>query len=67
MTAVSEDYGVECSGHGVSSIDYGGVVVPEIDINLSDQQLAYIQHNFNPLQQSDINGIDVYLEVKIMY
>ncbi len=48
MTAVTEDYGVECSGHGVSSIDYGGVVVPEIDIN--NNWHNYIQHNFNPLQ-----------------
>lgn len=64
MTAVTEDYGVECSGHGVSSIDYGSFVVPEIDIDLNEQQLAYIQENFNPLQRSDINGVDVYLQVK---
>ena len=58
---VGDDHGVEGNDQGISSIDYEGVVVPEIDIDLTRQQLVYIEQNFNPLRQSQFNGIDVYI------
>lgn len=41
-----------------------GVVVPEIEPDLNDSELVYIQQHYNPLQKSDYNGVDIYLQVK---
>ena len=61
---IGDNYGVEGNDQGISSIDHEGVVVPETNVDLSQQQLAYIGQNFNPLRQSEFNGVDVYIEVK---
>ncbi len=60
---VSDDYGIDGCHQGISSI-HEGVVVPEIDIDLNEQELAYIEQNFNPLHRSEFNGVDVYIQVK---
>ena len=59
---VGDDYGVECNGQGISTDQ--AVIVPEIEIDLTVEQMAYIEQNFNPLRRNDYNGLDVYLEVK---
>ena len=44
-----------------------GVVVPDVGFTPTDTQLDYIQENFNPLQRSDYNGVDVYIMFKRIY
>lgn len=64
---VNDDYGVELNEHGpVNTIsEYEGhrVVVPEVEIDLSQQQRDYLK-SINPLVRSDFNGADIYLQVK---
>lgn len=63
--SVDEDYGVDFDTYGSNSyLDENGVVVPEIDINLSDAEFQFLQRNYNPLQSSDYNGVDIYIEVR---
>ena len=58
---VQADYGVEVDTLSNSYIfNETQVTVPEVSIILSDQQLQYINDNFNPLQRSEYNGIDIY-------
>lgn len=61
---VSDDYGIEYNTQGTVCFDQESIVVPEIEINLSDQELEYLQEHYNPLQRSDCNGVDVYMQVK---
>lgn len=35
-----------------------------IELNMSDQELVYLNDHYNPLQRSDCNGIDIYIQVK---
>ena len=54
---VNDDYGVSSDyAYGFTSTDSEGVVVPAIDVDLTQQQLDYIQQNFHPLYRSDLNG-----------
>ena len=46
-----------------SDNDIDGVVVPDIDINLSDADIQYLQGHYNPLESSDYNGVDIYIQV----
>jgi len=61
---VSDDYGIEYNTQGTVCFDQESIVVPEIEINLSDQELEYLQEHYNPLQRSECNGVDVYMQVK---
>ena len=61
---VSDDYGVEYNTQGTVFFDEGNVTVPEIELNLSDQELEYLQNHYNPLQRSDCDGVDIYMQVK---
>ena len=66
---VNDDYGVSSDyAYGITSTDSEGVVVPAIDVDLTQQQLDYIQQNFHPLYRSDLNGdlngVDVYIRVR---
>ena len=43
-------YGVDCFGPPPNQFDRGGtVVIPEIDINITDDQLRVIQAQFDPM------------------
>jgi len=58
---VDDNYGVEENGLlGVD--DYSGVEVPEVQFELTAEQLANMQQRVNPLRESDNYGIDLYEE-----
>jgi len=58
---VEDNYGVEENGLlGVD--DYSGVEVPEVQFELTAEQLANMQQRVNPLRGSDNYGIDLYEE-----
>lgn len=61
---VSDDYGVDSYTQGTVCFDQGAVTVPEIELNMSDQELEYLRDHYNPLQRSDCNGVDIYIQVK---
>lgn len=65
--AVNQDlYGVETDIESYSGcFNHQMVVIPPFDINISDQQLQYLRENFNPLQSSNDNGVDIYIAVKL--
>ena len=60
---VEDDYGVD-AGATYCFNDDEGVVVPEIELDLSGPELEYLRNHFNPLQRSDYNGMDIYIQVK---
>ena len=64
---VDDDYGVDADI--VNSVDFcldsdEALIVPEIELDLSGPELDYIQNQFNPLQTSDYNGMDIYIQVR---
>lgn len=61
---VSDDYGVESYTQATVCFDQGTVAVPEIELDMSDQELEYLRGHYNPLQRSDCNGVDIYIQVK---
>ena len=45
---------------GIShSLDEDHVVIPGVDIHLSDSELEYLHVHHEPLQRSDNNGVDI--------
>ena len=63
--SVGDDYGVDADMPSISqSLDTDGVVVPEVDVHLSDSEVNYLQTHYEPLRRSDSNGVDIYTEVK---
>ena len=60
---VTDDYGVDY-GEQPNPFDLGSVVVPEIDLNLTDTQMEELQAQHSPLLQSDYHGLDLYLAVR---
>ena len=61
--SVDDDYGIDIDSELYNS-DEDRVVVPEIDINLSDADFQFLQSHYNPLQSSDYNGVDIYIQVR---
>lgn len=63
---VCDDYGVDADIPSISqSLDeVDGVVIPEVNVHLSDSELEFLQTHYEPLRRSDINGVDIYAEVK---
>ncbi len=62
---IDDDYGIDSylgTAHSFDN-DTRSVYVPEIDIELTDSELAYIHDNFNPLQSSD-EAVTMYLHLK---
>ena len=55
---------MESYTQGTVCFDQEAVTVPEIELNMSDQELEYLQDHYNPLQRSDCNGIDICIPVK---
>ena len=63
--SVDDDYGVDTGILGNTyCLDDEGVIVPDIEFDLNDSELDYIQAHYNPLQISDNNGVDIYMQVK---
>ncbi len=58
---VDELYGIDVNGP-VPTIDES-IVVPEVNINLSENSLFYLERTINPLRHSDEYGVDIYSEV----
>ena len=61
---VNDDYGVESYKQGTVCFDQGAVTVPEIELNMSDQELVYLHDHCIPLHRSDCNDVDIYIQVK---
>ena len=59
--SVPEDYGYEEDGTAPSEDDEGGVEVPPLRIELTNDQVAELRANVNPLENSDDYGISLYL------
>ena len=63
--SVPQDYGRENSGYCfTASFDQPSLVVPRINVPLTAQQVADLQHLFSPLAQSDECGIHIFVNVK---
>ena len=60
---VNDDYGVDTEISATYCYEEG-VIVPEIELDLSGPELEHIQNNYNPLQRSDNDGVDIYKQVK---
>lgn len=61
---VPADYGVDnCQCFSTTS-DQPSVVVPQIDLQLTPQQLSQLQQLYCPLVPSDEGGADIYVNVR---
>lgn len=62
----TSNYGIEMEyeGNGGSLLDERDITVPPIELDLTDQELEYLHANFDPLQRSDSDGVDIYEAVK---
>ena len=58
---VPEDYGYEEEGTAPDEDDEGGIEVPPLRIQLTDDQISELQTNVNPLENSDDYDISLYL------
>lgn len=64
---VDDDYGLDSylgSVHCTEDEHINIVEIPEIEVELNDFQFHYIQENFNPLQTSDQDGLDINIQLK---
>lgn len=62
---VPADYGVDINGECFSStFDQPSVIVPQIDIHLTPQQLSQLQQLHCPLSPSDEGGADIFVNVR---
>ena len=60
---VTEDYGIEES-QPPDPFDLESVVVPDVTINLTEEQMQYLALHHHPLQPSNYHGFDVYVSVR---
>ena len=61
--STGEDYGVEYNQQIPDPFDAGSLIIPEIELNLSDVQLEELQESCSPLCASEYHGLDIYLMV----
>ena len=61
--STGEDYGVEYNQQIPDPFDAGYLIIPEIELNLSDVQLEELQESCSPLCASEYHGLDIYLMV----
>ena len=61
--STGEDYGVEYNQQILDPFDAGSLIIPEIELNLSDVQLEELQESCSPLCASKYHGLDIYLTV----
>ena len=62
--SVDDDYGIDIDMYNSSPSEQDVVVVPEINLNLSDADFLFLESHYNPLQRSDYNGADIYIQVR---
>ena len=62
--SVSADYSIDYGTPFANTFDNPSVVVPEIDLHLTPQQLVQLQRTYSPLQHSENGGVDVYINVR---
>ena len=55
-------YGIDFSGPFPEIITDNNVVVPISDIEITQDQIQYLQQNVDPLQEDGSNGVDHYLK-----
>ena len=58
---VPEDYGYEEEGTAPEEDDEGGIEVPPLRFQITDDQMSELQTNINPLENSNDYGISLYL------
>lgn len=62
---VPADYGVDINVDSFSTtFDQPSVIVPQIDIHLTPQQLSQLQQLLCPLSPSDEGGADIFVNVR---
>lgn len=59
----TDDFGVEY-GLSPNPFDQGSIEVPELTVELSEDQAQHLQSHYPPLTPSDYNGLDVYISVR---
>ena len=47
-----------------SAFDHLSVIVPQIDLPLTSDQLHNLHQTYNPLQPSDQGGMNIYVDVR---
>lgn len=62
--SVQTDYGVDEDGHFSNSFDLESVIVPRIDLQLTDQHRTQLCQLYPPLQPCDHGGADIYVHVR---
>ena len=62
--SVDDDYGIDIDTYNSTPFEDDVVVVPEINLSLSDADFLFLESHYNPLQQSDYNGADIYVQVR---
>lgn len=62
--SISDHYGVDSEGPLPESSQQAAITVPDVQINLSEEQIEQLKLTINPLSHSDHYGIDLYLSVK---
>ena len=58
------DYGVATDIISTASNYDKTVIITPLEVNLTNQNVSYLQAHFNPLQESDSNGVDIYEAVR---
>ncbi len=44
--------------------DHQRVTIQPFELDINEQQLEYLRDNYNPLQRSGDNGVDIYINVR---
>ena len=57
-------FGTDADGPPANPFDQGAVNVPEINIDLSEDQLQVLKSQFDPLSSSDCYGLDHYIALR---
>ena len=57
-------FGTDADGPPANPFDQGAVNVPEINIDLSEDQLQVLRSQFDPLSSSDCYGLDHYIALR---
>lgn len=64
LTVDEDSYGVDESEESFGDgFENQRVIIQPFDINLNPQQLQNLRDNFDPLQRSNDNGVDIYAAV----
>ena len=61
---VPADYGIDVGPHFSNTFDHPSVVVPNITLPFTSDQLTELHELHSPIQQSTVGGMDIYVNVR---